>query len=252
MPFKSLKLLGFMALLPAALFALLNLFRRNTITIGKYTIQIPNFKFFGSQMAVALLDWLVAGYILYILLPDSPHLSPLYLLGVFLLGQLAGLASQIPGGLGVFETVVVLLLSPVIPASAVIGSLLVYRGMYYILPLLAGALLLGTQELLSRKEALRKLTRYAATARRHRSQCPALTTFLGGAVLLFSGATPAEHTVLPGSRMLCRYPFSKHHTYWEVFPESVCSLSPGDCSAVSMRLTLLPYPCWAWVWSCPC
>ena len=195
LPFKSLKLLGCMALLPAALFALLNLFRRNTITIGKYTIQIPNFKFFGGQMAFALLDWLVAGYILYILLPDSPHLSPLYLLGVFLLGQLAGLASQIPGGLGVFETVVVLLLSPVVPASAVIGSLLVYRGMYYILPLLAGALLLGTQELLSRKEALRKLTRYAAHgASGIVPNVLALTTFLGGAVLLFSGATPAEHT----------------------------------------------------------
>ena len=131
-------------------------------------------------MAVAILDWFVAGCILYVLLPDLPALTLMRVLGVFLLGQLAGLASQIPGGLGVFESVVVVLLSPVMPASQVIGSLLVYRGMYYILPLLIAALLLGSQELTTTKEALPKWGRVVTQgASGLLPNVLALTTFLG-------------------------------------------------------------------------
>ena len=49
------------------------------------------------------------------------------LLGLFLFAQLSGLVSQVPGGLGVFETVIVLLLSSRIPVSNILASLLVYR-----------------------------------------------------------------------------------------------------------------------------
>ena len=120
--------------MPVALYLMLNILHRKDFQVLGYPISIPGFRLFGSQMAVALLDWFVAGYIFYILLPHNPHLPLIHVLSVFLLAQLAGLASQIPGGLGVFETVVVLLLSSVLPASSIIGSLLVYRGMYYILP----------------------------------------------------------------------------------------------------------------------
>jgi len=35
----------------------------------------------------------------------------------------------------VFEAIVVLLLKPYVPAASIVGSLLAYRAMYYLLPL---------------------------------------------------------------------------------------------------------------------
>jgi phosphatidylglycerol lysyltransferase len=192
-PFVSSRILGLVGLLPTGFLLLLSLFKKKVLHFRKYEIRIPSFGFIGSQMAVAILDWFVAGCILYVLLPELPALTLMHVLGVFLLAQLAGLASQIPGGLGVFESVVVVLLSPIMPASEIVGSLLVYRGMYYILPLLIAALLLGAQELTARKEAIQKWGRVAVRgASVLLPNVLALTTFLGGVILLFSGSTPAE------------------------------------------------------------
>jgi phosphatidylglycerol lysyltransferase len=192
-PFASTMILGCIALLPAGFFLLLKLFQKKSLNLRKYEIKIPSFGFIGSQMSVAILDWFVAGYILYVLFPDLPALTLMRVLGVFLLGQLAGLASQIPGGLGVFESVVVVLLSPIMPAPEIVGSLIVYRGMYYIFPLLIAALLLGAQELTARKEPIQKWGRVAIHgASALLPNVLALTTFMGGVILLLSGSTPAE------------------------------------------------------------
>ncbi|MGB5217843.1 MAG: bifunctional lysylphosphatidylglycerol flippase/synthetase MprF, partial [Smithella sp.] len=64
----------------------------------------------------------------------------------------------------------------------------------YILPLLIAALLLGAQELTARKEAIQKWSR--AVAQGASGLIPnvlALTTFIGGVILLFSGSIPAEN-----------------------------------------------------------
>jgi len=193
-PFASIRIFGFVALLPICSLLVLNLFQKKSLNFREYQIKIPSFGFIGSQMAVAILDWFVAGCILYALLPDLPTLTLMHVLGVFLLAQLAGLASQIPGGLGVFESVVVVLMSPIMPAPEIVGSLLVYRGMYYILPLLIAAFLLGAEELMTRKEAIQKWGRGATHgASGLLPNVLALTTFTGGVILLLSGSTPAEN-----------------------------------------------------------
>ncbi|HEY9726013.1 MAG TPA: hypothetical protein V6D50_06140, partial [Chroococcales cyanobacterium] len=61
-----------------------------------------------------------------------------------------GVVSNVPGGLGVFETVLLLILSSQIPAATVLGSLLAYRGIYYILPLAFATILLGVYEIKER------------------------------------------------------------------------------------------------------
>ncbi|MGL5834516.1 MAG: lysylphosphatidylglycerol synthase domain-containing protein, partial [Waterburya sp.] len=75
------------------------------------------------------------------------HLSYFNFFGIYLLGQLAGILSNVPGGLGVFETVLVLLLAPIISADRLLGALLAYRGVYYFLPLGISLLMLGLYEL---------------------------------------------------------------------------------------------------------
>jgi hypothetical protein len=49
--------------------------------------------------------------------------------------------SNVPGGLGVFETVILWFLSAKVAKPQILGSLLAYRGIYYFLPLLVAALI---------------------------------------------------------------------------------------------------------------
>jgi uncharacterized membrane protein YbhN (UPF0104 family) len=59
--------------------------------------------------------------------------------------------SQVPGGLGVFETVVLMLLPATIPAPTALGALLAYRAIYYLLPLLLAAVGFGLHEMWLRR-----------------------------------------------------------------------------------------------------
>ncbi len=192
-PFASVQTLGVIALIPVGAFLIGSLLRKEPLKIRGWEFTIPSIKLFGGQMIVALLDWFVAGCVLYVLLPAAPSLSFLGVLGIFLLGQLAGLASQVPGGLGVFETVVLFLLSPTLPTSAILGSLLAYRGIYYLLPLLIATIMLASLELLQKKDWIQRIARgFGQWLPVLVPQVMAFATFIGGAILLFSGATPGN------------------------------------------------------------
>jgi uncharacterized membrane protein YbhN (UPF0104 family) len=77
----------------------------------------------------------MAGVVLYALLPVDDGVGFGRVLGVFLIAQIAGLLSHIPGGLGVFESLVLALLRDRLPAADLLGALLAYRAIYYLLPL---------------------------------------------------------------------------------------------------------------------
>jgi uncharacterized membrane protein YbhN (UPF0104 family) len=64
--------------------------------------------------------------------------------------MVAGVVSNVPGGLGVFETVILFLLSPQVSAAAVLGSFLAYRGVYYLLSFVVATGLLGFHEICQR------------------------------------------------------------------------------------------------------
>ncbi|MGB3694916.1 MAG: hypothetical protein WA999_19560 [Spirulinaceae cyanobacterium] len=100
-----------------------------------------------AQIAVTSCDWTLAAGVLYLLLPTPTPLSFPGFFGIYLLAQLAGIISNVPGGLGVFETVLLFLLSPPVDSAALLGTLLAYRGIYYCLPLLVSVLLWGLYEM---------------------------------------------------------------------------------------------------------
>jgi len=192
LPFHSVHWLGLIFLALVAVFALLTLVIKKPFMIKDWEFPIPSFRMMLGQIAVASLDWAIAGSVIYILLPSIPGFTYLRFLSIFLVAQLAGITSQIPGGLGVFETVVILLIPPEVPRHQLIGSMLVFRGIYYILPLLTATFLLGVQEVFQRWETIRKFRQtfsgwIAATI----PMAFSLTTFLSGVILLFSGVLPA-------------------------------------------------------------
>jgi len=189
---SSTRPIGFLFLLLLMSYCALSVFRKKPFQIMGRELVLPPISLFLVQMTVALLDWILAGSVLFALLPSVPELSFPGFLSVFLLAQLAGLMSQVPGGLGIFETVILLLLSPKLPSPVIISSLLAFRGIYYLLPLLAAAVLLGVQEALQKKHIIIKVGSYFnQSASIIVPQILAITTFIGGAMLLFSGALPA-------------------------------------------------------------
>ncbi|MDD5722516.1 MAG: bifunctional lysylphosphatidylglycerol flippase/synthetase MprF [Syntrophales bacterium] len=197
LPFTSVKLLGVLFLALVASYLILSLIHKTPFKIKDWEFTLPSSRFFLGQIAVALLDWVLAGAVLFVLLPASPQLNFMYFTGFYLLAQVAGLASQIPGGLGIFETVMMLLLTPVLPGPVVFGSLVAYRGLYYLLPLLMAAVLLGIEEIILRKEGFFKIAgAVVAWVPSMVANIFAFITFVGGAILLFSGATPGQATRL--------------------------------------------------------
>ena len=91
------------------------------------------------QIALAIGRTALTGCVLYVLLWGTPGASYLQVLGAFVLAIAAGGLGMVPGAAGVLEAVVLLVLSPSLPTAPVVGALLAFRAIYYLLPLAAAA-----------------------------------------------------------------------------------------------------------------
>ncbi len=192
LPFASARPLGMLLFALVAAYLLWSVLRKRPLTIREWEFPLPSAGLFLIQMALASVDWILAASVLYALMPAVPNMSYPGFLCVYMLAQLAGLLSQVPGGLGIFETVVLLLLSPMLPASEILGVLLAYRGMYYLLPLGVAVALLGIQEVLQKKDKVQRFTRiFGQWVSGVVPPILSFTILVGGALLLFSGSTPA-------------------------------------------------------------
>ncbi|GFE74802.1 bifunctional lysylphosphatidylglycerol flippase/synthetase MprF [Novosphingobium sp. TCA1] len=156
---------------------------------------------------VALADIATACGTLFILLPHAP--AGLYppLLLAYVLAIVVALVSHVPGGLGVFEATVIAL-CPQIPAGELLAALLVYRIVYYILPLaLALVLLVRHEHARWRRPAVLALKAGETMMVSLAPRAVALLVFLGGAILLLSGATPALPERMADIRGIVPLPF---------------------------------------------
>ena len=206
-PFGSIQILGGVLCALVITFVSASLIRKEPIKIRGWEVSVPSGTLLVAQVLVASLDWLIAGSVLYILLPSSSGLTFLGFLGIFLLAQLAGLASQIPGGLGVFESVMLLLLASTMSAAEALGSLLVYRGMYYLLPFLLAVTLAGCKEIIEKRKGVKKIgVMFGQWIFAFIPQALAFSTFVGGAILMFSGATPGVSSRVQWLRDLVSIP----------------------------------------------
>jgi phosphatidylglycerol lysyltransferase len=163
--------------------------RKRPWKLAYWEIQPPQLGLALCQVGVAMLDWTLVAGVLFALLPHG-GMSYLGFLGAFLFAQVAGLVSHVPGGLGVFETTLLVLLGHNAPIAHVLAALVVFRGLYYLLPLLLATLLLIGSELRRRSGG----DAAASLSARLAGLVPpvlAAAAFTAGVVLLVSGATPA-------------------------------------------------------------
>jgi glycosyltransferase 2 family protein len=109
--------------------------RKKSLKIRGQIWRFPQVTTPLTQIAVFSLDWGLAAAVLYCLIPSYPHKSYLQFFSIYQLGMAASIMSNIPGGIGVFETVIIFLLPESIFAPDILSSLLVYRSIRFLIPL---------------------------------------------------------------------------------------------------------------------
>lgn len=109
-------------------------------------------------MSLASFDWVLAAYVLYLLMPLSIEADFGFFLTVFVSAQLLALIANVPGGLGLLETMMIYFISPHPGARAdILGALLAYRVIYYFIPLALAVIgLLGFEFYRRRSERFKK------------------------------------------------------------------------------------------------
>ena len=165
------------------------------LRIGRYSLALPSVGMMLAQILIASADVALAGAVLYVLLPADIGISFPAFLSIYSAALVVGVISHVPGGIGVFETLILLGLSDAgsrTGAGGALGALLVFRAVYYLLPLtMAGVILAGREVAEHRAVAMRTLRRVGTWTPRLVPPVGAVMVFVAGAVLLISGATPA-------------------------------------------------------------
>ncbi|HEY6482545.1 MAG TPA: bifunctional lysylphosphatidylglycerol flippase/synthetase MprF [Steroidobacteraceae bacterium] len=178
-----------------------------------------------TQIVLSVIDLSLSSAVLWWLLPPEANIGFFAFVGAYAAAVIAGIISHVPGGIGVFETVILYTL-PEVPRDALLGSLLAYRGIYYLIPLLVGTLLFGAKELSEQRARLVRARELAAIyIAPVVPQIAGALTFFAGALLLLSGSTPAINYRL--------------HTLYHFLPLIVVEASHLAGSVIGLGLLIL-------------
>jgi phosphatidylglycerol lysyltransferase len=198
LPVPLVRLLGALLVCLLALYLWLTTRPEPAIKVGRWSFALPRWRVTLLQVALSVADISFAAAVLYVLLPGRGlPIFPAFV-GLYAVALIAGVISHVPGGLGVFEGLMVLLLHR-IPAAHVLSALVVYRLLYNVLPLAVAALILGLHELHARRKSVVQTARWMQDILEAVApELFAVMACLGGVVLLWSAATPA----IPGRMAL--------------------------------------------------
>lgn len=102
-------------------------------------LELPSAQLALVQLGLSAANWAVMGCAMYLLLGQKvPYAT---VLGVLLAASIVGVVTPIPAGLGVIEAVYLALLSGTVRQGTLMGAVLAYRALYYLLPLAGGIVL---------------------------------------------------------------------------------------------------------------
>jgi len=153
--FLPVRPLGLVLLSFVALYLFVVILWKTPFHIRGQGLRLPSVGPALGQVVISSMTRLLAAGVLYVLLPRGVSPALLAFLTAFLVAQAVGSLSYVPGGLGVFETAFILLLAHAVKTSDVLGALVLYRLLYYLLPLGMAAMLLLLYEYTLRRRRQR-------------------------------------------------------------------------------------------------
>jgi len=113
----------------AGAYAALPLLRVPSVRVGRWTFPVPGLPTVLAQFLLSTTDWVLAAAVLWVLLP-APRPAFVQAGGAFVGAQVVGLVSHLPGGAGVFDSLMVLFMAPSLAPSALLPALIAYRIIY--------------------------------------------------------------------------------------------------------------------------
>jgi hypothetical protein len=146
----QLRLLGAAGFVLIGLYVLLAaLLRGRPLHIGRWWIAMPPLRLALGQVVVGGANFLlVAGVLYQTLAGAAPDIGYFSVAAAYAAASIAALIAHVPGGWGVLEAVVILLLPP---EQDPVGALVVFRVVYYLVPFCLGVASLALSELIGRR-----------------------------------------------------------------------------------------------------
>ena len=121
-------------------------FYKEPITIKDIKFEIPTVRMALEQVFIGGADILMASLVLYSTLTAFVPIPFTTFMGVFIIAAVLGVFSQVPGGLGVFEGLFLLIIPGEHNTALLFGALIAYRIIYYLLPLVISGIVLISYE----------------------------------------------------------------------------------------------------------
>jgi hypothetical protein len=136
----GLKYLGLaLVTIPLVYLALCALSRKRSFKVRGHHLPLPSWRLAIVQLSMGATNWLLMCGVMYMLLQQRIGFSTV--VGVLLVAAIAGAVTHVPAGIGVLETVFVVLLAQQLPKNEILAALLAYRAIYYLAPLTLAAVL---------------------------------------------------------------------------------------------------------------
>jgi len=158
LPFSAVtikaSLIGTAAALILGLFLFLVTIKKHCHVKNKLLYPIASPKLALAQIVISTFDWLLLACVLYTLLPSGSVFFLRYF-PIFLLAQIGAVVSHVPAGIGAFDSVFIFYLKPVLGINSVVTTLLLFRIIYFLIPLGIGILLFAAYEIYFRVESAR-------------------------------------------------------------------------------------------------
>jgi glycosyltransferase 2 family protein len=139
------RLIGLAALMAINCYMLWLLPRPRSIGRSDWRIALPDPPSTLLQIAIGSFDLVFVALAMYALLPAQPAVDFFDFLVIFVTAMLIGVVSYVPGSLGVIEAAMFIGL-PQFRSEVLLASLLTFRLLYFVIPLLLAGFLLGLRE----------------------------------------------------------------------------------------------------------
>ena len=223
MPLHDVRALGYILTAISLTYIVLCFTVRKTVHLFGKEFVFPSPRIAVAQLIVSWVDLICAAACMWVLLPSTIGVHFLDFLPGYLMAQVAVVLTHIPGGVGVFELVIIHL-THTAQEQVVFAAVLVFRLIYYILPLLVAAVLLAAYEVHQRRNLLHDAGRWLSVL------TPSITaylTFAAGCFLLISSTLPSRPSEIA---WVANY-----------LPESLIPAGHLICAITGALLLLLPY-----------
>lgn len=127
----------------------LSAFWRRPVRIRQFELPVPTPRLALGQVVVGGGDFLMVAGVLHQMVSASADVPYTAIAASYVTANTIGIATHVPGGVGVIEAVVLSL----VPGAHVVGALIAFRALYYLLPFLLGCLILFATEVHHRRHA---------------------------------------------------------------------------------------------------